>query len=322
MADVDEVAAELYGLLPGEFVAARDVAARAARAEGRRDVASAIAGLRKPTTTAWLVNLLVRDDADLADRLRDLGEGLRSAEQSLAGAELTALDKQRRQLVAGLVKTVRQLAREAGQRVTQASADEVSQTLLAALADPEAADEVLSGRLTQARSHVGFGAGRPGRAHLGLVPPLDEATPRDTTTARRPAAGATAEDRARKAQEAEEARAAREAEQERRAQERRERAAAALEQAERDHEAAVEAERDADRSLSSARAAHGEQTVLVERLADELEQLTRRLERARAGEKDAAQETTRLEERHTKAARALRWTAKDLDAARAAVERG
>ncbi len=317
--DVDEVADELYGLLPGEFVAARDAAVRAARAEGQRDVASGIAALRKPTTTAWLVNLLVRDDPDLADHLRDLGEGLRGAEQSLAGAELTALDKQRRQLVAGLVKTVRQLARDAGQRVTQSSADEVSQTLLAALADPDAADEVLSGRLTQARAHVGFGASR-GRSHLGLVPPLDEETPRDTGVARRtaPAGGSKAGDRAR---EARDVREAREAERERKAQERREKAAAALSQARSEHAAALEAEREADLALSRSRATRGERAALVESLTAELEQLTRRLEGARADEEEAARETSELEHRHTRDAKALRWAAKDLDAAQAAVDR-
>lgn len=302
MADVDQVADELYALPPAEFVAARDSAARAARVDGDRESATAIMALRKPTTTAWLVNLLVRADPGLADQLRTLGEGLRGAESSLAGAELKGLDKQRRQLVAGLVTKVRGLARAAGQRVTPASADEVSQTLLAALADPDAADEVLSGRLTHAREHVGFGAGRGGRAHLGLVPPLP-AEPQNVP------------------QDVPHREAERDAQKERRARERAEAAAAALAQAEQEHATALAAERDADTALNRSRATLGERTAETGRLADELRRLTERLEQVRAAEAEADVAVSELQGRHDRAAKALRWAVRDLDQAKAAVDR-
>lgn len=295
MADVENVADQLYALLPGEFVAARDEAVRAARSEGDRDTATQVAALRKPTTTAWLVNLLVRDDPALADSLRELGQGLRAAEASLAGAELTALDRQRRQLVAGLVRTARTLARDAGQRVTQAGADEVGQTLLAALADAEAADEVLSGRLTRGREHVGFGAGRRS-PQLGLVPPSKE---RD--------AGRQAEVRRR--------------ESERRESERRESAGAALRSAEEQHAVAVRDEREAATVLSRARALHGERQQVVERLTDELARLTERLEQATAAADEAAAQVQAVMGPHDAATKALRWAERDLDQARAGVER-
>ena len=329
MAAEDEVADELYGLLPSEFVEARNAAVKAARADGDRDAAAAIAALRKPTTTAWLVNLLMRDDPDLPDRLRALGEGLRDAESSLAGDELTALDKQRRQLVAGLVKTVRGLARDVGQRVTQDSADEVSQTLLAALADPEVAEDVLSGQLTQARTHVGFGAGRGvGRSHLGLVPPLDDkgGGRSGTRTASKSGSASTksqqAQDKAQdKAQEARRAQDARDAERERRARERREAAAAALEQAKAEHDTAAMQEREAETVLSRSQATLGDRTATTERLADELEDLTRRLEESRAAEKEAKAQVAEHKDRHARAAKALKWAVRDLDAAKAEVDR-
>jgi hypothetical protein len=58
--DLDEAAGELYGLPPEEFTAARKEREAAARGDGDRELARAIAGLGKPSTAAWVCNLLVR----------------------------------------------------------------------------------------------------------------------------------------------------------------------------------------------------------------------------------------------------------------------
>lgn len=52
--NLDDVADELYGLDPGEFVAARSARVEAAREAGDRALATAIGKLRKPTTVGWL----------------------------------------------------------------------------------------------------------------------------------------------------------------------------------------------------------------------------------------------------------------------------
>ena len=72
MSELDDVADDLYAGPPGEFIARRTAAAKAARSDGDRELAAAIGELRKPTVSAWLVNLLVRDDPDLAGRLTQL----------------------------------------------------------------------------------------------------------------------------------------------------------------------------------------------------------------------------------------------------------
>ncbi|MGW7452672.1 hypothetical protein ACWGJJ_14655, partial [Streptomyces sp. NPDC054787] len=58
--DVESVTVELYGLHPSEFTAARDTYAARARTEGDRQLATAIARLRKPTVAAWTAGLLAR----------------------------------------------------------------------------------------------------------------------------------------------------------------------------------------------------------------------------------------------------------------------
>ncbi|WP_165446866.1 hypothetical protein, partial [Cellulomonas biazotea] len=162
MADLDDVADDLYGAPPDQFVARRDAAAKAARADGDRDLAQEIAGLRKPTVAAWLVNALLRDVPDLGDQLVALGDSLREAERSLDGAGLRDLSRQRRALVTSLVGRAKALGRQAGHKVGEPVAQEVDATLTAALADPEIAREVTSGRLTASREFAGFGSFAPG----------------------------------------------------------------------------------------------------------------------------------------------------------------
>ena len=157
-AAVGDVADELYGAPPEEFVARRDEAARAAKRDGDKALADAIGRLRKPTTAAWVVNLVVRDDPSLADGLRALGDALREAQDQLDGSALRELGKQRRELVAALVARGRKLAAAAGHKLGESVRQEVDTTFTAALADPQVAREVTSGRLVVAREFVGFGS--------------------------------------------------------------------------------------------------------------------------------------------------------------------
>src|SRR5918993_612964 len=84
---LDEIAGELYALRPDGFIGARDDKAKRAREQGQAPLARAIAALRRPTQSAWLVNLLVRDQPDAVEELIELGDGLRKAHQNSDGAE-------------------------------------------------------------------------------------------------------------------------------------------------------------------------------------------------------------------------------------------
>lgn len=169
MSDDDDVTHALYGLRPQEFTAHRDAAAKEARAAGDRPLATEIAALRKPTVSAWLMNLLVREDSGLAPQLRALADGMRAAEASLDGEQLRELNTQRRQLVASLAGRARRLGAAAGQRVGESVVQELERTLTAALADPDVTAEVLSGRLTGPREYAGFGAATASGPHLSIV---------------------------------------------------------------------------------------------------------------------------------------------------------
>jgi len=151
-AELLEVADVLYaGPLAG-FIAARDAAARAATS---KHLAAQIKALRKPSTAAWAVNLLVRREADQIDQALGIAESLRVAAASMDGEELRTLTRQRRQLTAALTSTAAQLVREHGVRLTPALADQVEGTLTAAMLDPVAAEVVRSGLVVSAFAATG-----------------------------------------------------------------------------------------------------------------------------------------------------------------------
>ena len=154
---VADAAAELYGLSPAEFTAARDERAKQARAAGQRDEAAAIKKLARPTVSAWLINQLARDAPDQIARLADVGDALQDAQRALDGDRLRELSTERRQVVNDLLPEARRLAREAGQPASAGVLAEVRATLEAALADEGARDAVCSGQLTRALTYAGLG---------------------------------------------------------------------------------------------------------------------------------------------------------------------
>ena len=154
--ELDEIVRELYVLPPADFVTARNELVRQARSAGSRDVAERLQQLRRPTRSAWLVNLLASDSAAM-QRLSALGRELRDAQTGLVRTELRNLAEQRRQLIADLMDRARAHAADAGLRLTPTVLSEVEATLQAALVDLAGALTVRNGRLVRPLSHSGFG---------------------------------------------------------------------------------------------------------------------------------------------------------------------
>jgi seryl-tRNA synthetase len=159
MADaLGDIATELYALPLDGFTKARNERATDARASGDRDLADSIKQLKKPSTSAWAVNMLARHRAEQVGQLLELGASLREAQSELNAEELRELGKQRQKLIAAVVRQARNLADELGDPIGPAAADEVGQTLQAALADPDAADAVMAGLLAKPLAASGWGS--------------------------------------------------------------------------------------------------------------------------------------------------------------------
>ena len=291
MTDADllaEAAAELYAGDPAAFTERRGALAAQARAAGQAAAAKQITALRKPTYSAWLVNQLVRADPEVAAKLDELGQGLRSAGAALDGARIRELSQQRRQLVDDLV---RQALRLPGAGPPSAAVrEELTATFGAALADPEVASQLAAGTLVRAVHRADFTPAGPG---LTLVPPLPAGRPArsSSTTPARPtggtrtrvrgdgqaAAGAAAPARGKPRPQAERDR--QRAEQERqRAEQERQRALAEAEQ--------VAAE--AIQAAAAADAAERDQRAVVRHLEDQLAEARQQLTEARRRARQAA----------------------------------
>ncbi|MCK2216597.1 hypothetical protein MF672_022745 [Actinomadura sp. ATCC 31491] len=256
--DLDEVADRLYALPPPEFTAARAAEARAAKAAGDARLAREIAGLRKPTVSAWAVNRAAREHPDEVAGLLEVGERLRAAWQEQDAAALAELTRRRGEVTGRLGRLIRQDG-----ELSAAAAAEVDQTLDAAVVDAGAAAQVRLGRLAKPLAYSGFAPAPAPRGRTGGAPGKKPA-PEDEAAARR----AREEAEARKARERAEAEAAH--------REWRE----ALEAAQRDHdERAAKVER-LERKLAKARG----------KLADS----GHRLEVARREERHARQRLDRL----------------------------
>lgn len=150
-----EIADDLYALPLPEFTAARD--ARAKELKGT-DLAGPVKALRKPSVAAWVVNLLVRHEAEQVEQVLSVGEALREAQAAMSGDALRELTRQRRQLTAAVTTQARRTAREQGTKVTEAVAGQVEATLTAAMVDAECARAVRSGLLVAALTTTGLEA--------------------------------------------------------------------------------------------------------------------------------------------------------------------
>jgi len=307
-ADTDragDAIAELYAGDPDAFVERRRDLASQARAAGDREAAKAIAGLGKPTRSAWIVNHLIHADPGVAASLAELGGKLRSGEVTLDGASIRELSRQRRELVDSLVKRA---MNEAGQTSPSvALRDEVTDTFNAALADPDVASQVAAGTLQKAVHWAGFGPGigsaissGPARAPATRTREADTSAGRPggragaARTRARPDRGKTS-DSARKdtkgqaqvasAEQEEVARLAAEARAERDREERREIIARA-------QEAAAEAGRAADAAAANERELSDSVAFMQERLNREQQ----RLVQARRDTRQAAAAATRAKQ--------------------------
>jgi hypothetical protein len=155
--DIHTIGDELYGLLPGEFTQARNAQIRTARNAGNRELAEALAQLRRPTAGAWLANQLARERKEQLGALLDLGKSMRKAQEVGDGPELRRLSRLRHQMMTALVSEAKVLARTRNQSIGENTGHELEHTLEAGVANAEAAEHLRSGRLSNGLTYSGFG---------------------------------------------------------------------------------------------------------------------------------------------------------------------
>jgi hypothetical protein len=179
--------AELYGLPLADFTGARNELAKELRGEGDAEGAESAKAARKPTTPAWAVNQLVRREPKRIKELLGLGEELREAQGRLVSGgdagDVLALSDRERRLVQDLVESAAEILRSDGGKASEATLEDVRETLHAAALDEEAAAEVASGRLLKERQAIGLGFGAGAPASPAAAPKGRRAAPKKAPSA-------------------------------------------------------------------------------------------------------------------------------------------
>jgi hypothetical protein len=282
--DLRDVAADLYGVPPADFVSARSAAASGADRELRADIKA----LRKPTASAAAVNALTRSDPALVDRILSLGDRMRDAFAARDRDTIREVTRERQRLLQTALHDL---------TASPAVAREVEETLQAAVIDPVAAAAVRSGMLVRALESTGVESVDISDA---VAVPLDEselaARPR-SAVAEAPGEAAKAAEAQTPAPEPHES-----------ASERRER-----------QRAVRAAERALEHARSEAEALDDELDEEVDRRADlqaERDSLERRLQRTEAELSESKAAERALRKRIPELQRAIRDAERALEEAR------
>ena len=177
----------LYAGPSEDFIARRDELVKELKAAKDKDGAAAVKALRKPTAAAWAVNQLAHSSRRDVAKLLDVGETLREAHEALSDgkgdAAIRSATTKRRKLVGDLTDRAVALLGAGG----EAQRDAISNTLDAAVADPDAGISVQEGRLTkELAAPSGFGAGLV--FATPPAPPRESASRREERRAARAAA--------------------------------------------------------------------------------------------------------------------------------------
>jgi hypothetical protein len=151
---------DLYGLPLDEFTKARDELAKELRKAGKKEAADEVKSLRKPSVSAWAVNLAVRRQPQEAKALVKAGDELRKAQRGVVGGRdpsaLREATAAHRRLVEELTEEARAALDERGAS-SAAIVTRVAQTLRAASIDKEASKGLMAGTLAEDVEQAGFG---------------------------------------------------------------------------------------------------------------------------------------------------------------------
>ena len=163
---------ELFTMAPAEFVPARNALAKALKADGHGDEATAVAALRRPTVPDWALNSVALQDPDVVADAVDAAEHLRSVQAAALGDPSAAPDlreamAQARQASGALRKAAEDVLRRAGRPAGDMSA--------------------LTSRLNETMVHPGLlsqlHAGRLGTAAVEALDPFSGAPAAASTSA-------------------------------------------------------------------------------------------------------------------------------------------
>lgn len=152
--NLPESAEPLFEVAPEEFTAERDRIAKELKKQGDDDAASAVKSLKKPSITAYALNLVARRHSELIDELLEADEKLRTAKSR---AEMDAAKGERQKAISSITGKATSLLEEQERSVTAQVRERLTETLLAVATDDATRELLKAGRLLKEAEGGGFG---------------------------------------------------------------------------------------------------------------------------------------------------------------------
>jgi hypothetical protein len=152
-------------------VAARNALVKSLRKEGRRDDATAVAALRRPSPASWSLNQVARHEADVVGEALDAGAKLQAATaRAVSGkrGDLRSAQEAQRRALDAVLDAAMARGRELGAANLDQLRRRAGNTLHAAVADGAIGAQLRAGRLDEDLDPPGFGFG------FGAAPAVDE----------------------------------------------------------------------------------------------------------------------------------------------------
>ena len=172
----------LYGVALEDFVPERTRAAKELRAGGEKDAAKQVAKLPKPTAASWALNHVAREEPEAVAAWLEAAAELREVSTHAAqagGDRVRGAMGAHREATAALAAVVAERARPGGRPLSGAMLDRVRALLQAATVDPEQAELLRAGRVTEEPGAAGEPApvAPPAPAAEPKAPPAGEEEP-------------------------------------------------------------------------------------------------------------------------------------------------
>ena len=290
---------DLYGLPLPQFIPERTALVKALRNDKRRDEATAVAAMRKPSVAAWAVNQLVRTQSASLRALFKAGDDLAKAQSHAASGkpaadELRAATHSQRDAIGELLEAAQGLLSSDGHPLTASTLERVSETLRAASIDSASREQVKHGCLHQELEFAGLGIGE-----LSALTP--ESSPKRTTKSKQTTHGAAKAPRKRETERKTERKAERKREAERKAE--RTRAAEVARKRKAELATARKAEADArrgatraDKELAAAQTQQRDAAAALQEAEERLAAAVKRAEKTAAELKDTQRFRSELED--------------------------
>jgi hypothetical protein len=152
--NLPEAAEPLFELAPEEFTAERDRISKELKKQGDDEAAGQVKALKKPSITAYALNLVARRHPDLVDGLLEADEMLRTAKSR---TEMDAAKSARQKAISSITGKATSLLEEQERSVTSQVRERLTETLLAVATDDATRDLLKAGRLQKEAEGGGFG---------------------------------------------------------------------------------------------------------------------------------------------------------------------